>query len=562
MKNLILDVDIILDVLAGKTSHALSSAEPWEDAVRHGYRLWVVAATLPAMIRAIEQGIGQRPEDVDGTSDVPSVRGIRQALKNLLAPVEILSSYAFEAKDVLDGGDPEKTFILRAADTLGGETLILSRDQTFMKQDDRVISPEAFLRLLSISPDPDSLPFIDLKAQQAHILPALEERIRGVLRHGQYILGPEIRELEEKLADYAGVHHAITCSSGTDALLMGLMAYGVGPGDAVFTSPFTFIATAEVISLVGATPVFVDIDPQSFNMDPEFLSKAVQAVREGDPGIHVLPRVQGLAAKPLRPKGIIAVDLFGLPADYRKINAIAKEQGLFVIEDAAQSFGAEYHGRKACSLAPVGCTSFFPAKPLGCYGDGGAIFTDDEELAKKMDSIRVHGMRGDKNRNARIGLNARMDTLQAAVLLPKLELLPSELEARNRVADRYTERLASNRTLVKPRVPSGLKSAWAQYSILSDLRQAIQDALRTDGIPSVVYYPTPLHLQTAFAGLGYGRGDFPVSERVSQRILSLPMHPYLSEREIDRITNIISRAAGGAHRMTSKKNVSDPHFPS
>ena len=544
MKNLILHVDMVLDILSGITPEASSASRAKEEAVRHGYRVWVVAATLPAMIRALDQEIGENRQDRcqgEAGSTVPTSRVL---LKDFLEDVGILSSYAFEAKEILEGTDPERDFVLQAAETLGNETLILSRDQALIQQDARVLSPDAFLKLLSLPPEGEGFPFIDLKAQQALLLPELEERVRNVLRHGQYILGPEIRELEGRLAEYTGSKHAITCSSGTDALLMALMAYGVGPGDAVFTSPFTFIATAEAITLLGAVPVFLDIDVRTFNMDPEILKKAVQAVNERDSGIHVLPGGPNRSGQSLRPKGIIAVDLFGLPADYRAINAVAEEHGLFVIEDAAQSFGAEYHGSKACSLAPAGCTSFFPAKPLGCYGDGGAVFTDDDGLAEKMISVRVHGKGTDKYDNVRVGLNARMDTLQAAVLLPKLEAFPGEVEERNRAARHYTRLLGPNKYLVTPHVPDGLKSAWAQYSVLADRRDQVQAALKEAGIPSVIYYPKPLHLQTAYAGLGYKEGDFPVTEDISGRIFSLPMHPYLGDAQIERIAGVITGVLG------------------
>ena len=271
--------------------------------------------------------------------------------------------------------------------------------------------------------------FIDLKTQQKAILPAITERIQRVLAHGQYIMGPEVRELEERLAAYVGVKHAVSCSSGTDALLMPLMAYGVGPGEAIFTTPFTFIATAEVIQLLGATPVFVDIDPETFNIDPAALQRAIE-------GLHQNPKTSSL-----KPKGIIPVDLFGQPADYDAINALARQHKLFVLEDAAQSFGATYKGRKAGSLAEVAATSFFPAKPLGAYGDGGAIFTNDDALAEVLRSIRVHGQGKDRYENVRIGLNGRLDTLQAAILLVKMDIFDQEMEARQKVAERYSQGL-------------------------------------------------------------------------------------------------------------------------
>jgi len=384
--------------------------------------------------------------------------------------------------------------------------------------------------------------FIDLAAQQRRIRATLEENIMKVMSHGQYIMGPEIKTLEEQLAAYVGVKHAISCSSGTDALLMALMAYGVGPGDAIFTTPFTFIATAEVVALLGATPVFVDIDPRTFNIDPEKLKQAISAVRQNDPQLYPLPATQGSQA--LTPRGVIPVDLFGLPADYDRIQAVAGEHGLFVIEDAAQSFGAEYHGKRTGSLADIACTSFFPAKPLGGYGDGGMCFTDDDTLADRMRSVRIHGQGSDKYNNVRIGINGRLDTLQAAILLAKFSLFPEEVILRQQVAGRYSTLLGSNASLVVPDIPEGYLSVWAQYSVLahdSAHRSALQGALQKEGIPTAVYYPKPLHAQTAFAALGYKPGDFPVSDDCAQRIFSLPMHPYLKEEDQKRITEVIGR---------------------
>ncbi len=369
------------------------------------------------------------------------------------------------------------------------------------------------------------LDFIDLKAQQQRISASLTERLQRVLAHGQYIMGPEVKDLEAQLAAYVGVKHAIACSSGTDALLMPLMAHGVGPGDAIFTTPFTFIATAEVIQLLGATPVFVDIDAQTFNLDPQALAEALAHLGRNSRTAH------------LKPKGIIPVDLFGQPADYERINALAREHGLFVLEDAAQSFGATYKGRRAGSLAEVAATSFFPAKPLGCYGDGGGIFTDSDELAEVLRSIRVHGQGIDKYNNIRIGINGRLDTIQAAVLLAKLEIFPEEVEARQEVARRYTKALGH--LVETPYVAPECVSVWAQYSVRSDRRAALQEKLKNAGIPTAIYYPLPLHLQGAFAHLGHKPGDFPISEGIASRIFSLPMHPYLQAAVQDHIVEVL-----------------------
>jgi len=370
--------------------------------------------------------------------------------------------------------------------------------------------------------------FIDLAAQYKKLKEDIDENIHKVLNHGKYIMGPEVTELEQKLAEYVGVKHCISCSNGTDALFMPLMAWGIGKGDAVFTTPFTFIATAEVVSLLGATPVFADIDEDTFNIDPVKFEEAIERV---------------ISEGKLKPKAIIPVDLFGLPADYDRIEAIARKYGLKVLEDAAQGFGGVYKGRRAGSFGDVAGTSFFPAKPLGCYGDGGAIFTNDDELAAVLKSIRVHGQGTNKYDNVRVGLNARLDTIQAAILLPKLKAFADyELDARNRSAAMYAKGLKG--VVKTPSVPEGLISSWAQYSVLANSgeeKAALQEKLKVEGIPTMVYYNKPLHLQTAYCGLGYAKGDFPVSEDVSSRVFSLPMHPYLEQDVVRMVINAICK---------------------
>ena len=365
--------------------------------------------------------------------------------------------------------------------------------------------------------------FIDLAAQSARLRPELDSRIAKVLDHGRYIMGPEIDELEKSLCSFTGSLHCISCASGSDALLMALMAFGVGPGDAVFVPPFTFFATAEMAALLGATPVFVDIDSRTFMMRPDELEKAVQEVKG-----------QGK----LVPKAVIPVDLFGQGADYNKIGQIAREYGLFVLEDAAQAFGATQNGKRTCALGcDAAATSFFPAKPLGCYGDGGAIFTDDDELADKLKSIRVHGKGRDKYDNARIGINGRLDTLQAAILLAKLTVFEDEIEKRSRVADWYANYLKDIKDIITPEVAPGNTSVWAQYCILvpENSRIGLTESLKQRGIPTNIYYPSPLHFLEAFKYMGHKPGDFPVAEEVSRRILALPFHPYLREQEVEKV---------------------------
>ncbi|KAB7628229.1 DegT/DnrJ/EryC1/StrS family aminotransferase [Alkalilimnicola sp. S0819] len=371
--------------------------------------------------------------------------------------------------------------------------------------------------------------FVDLAAQQALIREDLDRRIKRVLDHGQYIMGPEVAELEETLAEYVGVPHAISCSSGTDALILPLLARGIGPGDAVFTTPFTFMATAEVISLLGATPIFVDIEPDTFNIDPTQLQAAIQAVREGDASFYPVP--QKILDQGLTPKAVIAVDLFGLPADYERIEPLCQAEGLMLIEDAAQSFGGAIGERRVGSFGDAAATSFFPAKPFGGYGDGGMVFTADAELAEVMRSLRVHGQGADRYDNVRIGLNARLDTLQAAVLLAKWSLFADEVALRQENAGRYTALIKEQLPqVVTPTLPARYVSGWAQYTLRfvqgRDQRKAALDAI---GVPSAIYYPIPLSLQAAYAGLGYRPGSLPDAERIAEQVLSLPFGPYIQE---------------------------------
>ncbi|WP_462323474.1 DegT/DnrJ/EryC1/StrS family aminotransferase [Desulfoplanes sp.] len=385
-----------------------------------------------------------------------------------------------------------------------------------------------------------SIPFIDLKAQYALIEDRVRANMDRVLEHGAYIMGPEIGDLEQRLGGYIGSTYALGCSSGSDALLMALMALDIGPGDAVLTTPFSFFATAEEIAMVGATPVFVDIDPGTFNIDPVCLEKAIGALEAKDGSQYPLPK----GYEHLTPKAVIPVDLFGLAADYDRIEPLCRAHGLKIIEDAAQAFGAVYKDRhaKACGFGDIGCTSFFPAKPLGCYGDGGMCFTNDGELKEKLASIRVHGMGTDRYDNVRIGINGRLDALQAAVLLAKFELFPDEVAARNRIADRYAELLQE--TVRTPKIPEGCVSVWAQYSVLArdaGHRGSLRSHLSDQGIPTAVYYPIPLHLQTAFKGLGYARGSMPVSEDAGERIFSLPIHPYMDAGVQEKIAGALRR---------------------
>jgi UDP-2-acetamido-2-deoxy-ribo-hexuluronate aminotransferase len=370
------------------------------------------------------------------------------------------------------------------------------------------------------------IPFIDVAAQRRRLGRSVDEAIARVLGHCQFILGPEVRTFEAELAASCGARHAVSCASGTDALVMVLMALGVGPGDAVICPSFTFTATAEVAVLVGATPVFADVEEASFNLDPDSLRRACAAAR----------------AAGLRPRVVIPVDLFGQPADYGRITAIAEAEGLFVLDDAAQGFGATYQNRRVGALAPATATSFFPAKPLGCYGDGGAVLTDDDELAAVLRSVRVHGEGRDKYDCVRIGLTGRLDTIQAAVLIEKLKIFPDEIVARERVARRYSAGLADVATV--PRLAQGSTSVWAQYTLrlAPGRRDGLMATLKGQGIPTAIYYPIPLHRQGPYQHFPLAEGGAPVSERLADEVISLPMHAYLEEATQDRIIEAVRRA--------------------
>jgi len=368
--------------------------------------------------------------------------------------------------------------------------------------------------------------FIDLAAQQARIKPQIDARIQTVLTHGNYIMGPEVRELEAGLEAFCGVKHALGCANGTDALQLALMALNVGPGDAVFCPTFTFASTAEVVPPMGATPIMVDVHADSFNLDVESLKRAI---------VHA--RSLGL-----RPAGVIPVDLFGLPADYDAIEAVAAEEGLWILADSAQGFGATYRGRITGSIGTIATTSFFPAKPLGCYGDGGALFTDDDELAALIRSYRVHGKGSHKYDNERIGLNSRLDTLQAAILIEKLAIYADEIEARQHVARRYADGIGD--ALIKPRVTNECQSVWAQYTVRTkpgQSREAIMAGLKDAGVPTVVYYPRPLHQQTAYKVYPSDPAGLPVAEALAGEVFSLPMHPYLDEATQGRVIEEIRK---------------------
>jgi dTDP-4-amino-4,6-dideoxygalactose transaminase len=379
---------------------------------------------------------------------------------------------------------------------------------------------------MNMRTQPATIPFIDLVAQRKRLGPAIDAAVSRVLTHCQFIMGPEVRALEQELAAFCGAKHVVSCASGTDALVLALRAFGIGPGDAVICPSFTFCATAEVAVLVGATPVFVDVDAETFNIDVKSIPGAIEAAKKAG----------------LTPKAIIPVDLFGLPADHAKIAAVAERENLFVLDDAAQGFGAVYNNRRLGTFGHATATSFFPAKPLGCYGDGGAVMTDDDNLAELMRSIRVHGQGSDRYDNVRIGLASRLDTVQAAVLSEKLKIFPEEIEARNVVARRYSQALGD--VAIVPKVSEGLTSVWAQYTLrlAPGRRDQFAATLKAEGIPTAVYYPIPLHKQGAYKHYPASRSGLAVSERLAEEVISLPMHAYLDEATQARIIKAVRAA--------------------
>jgi dTDP-4-amino-4,6-dideoxygalactose transaminase len=377
--------------------------------------------------------------------------------------------------------------------------------------------------------DSAPVPFIDLAAQRRRLGSKIDEAIAKVTTHCQFVMGPEVIAFEKQLAEFCGARHAVSCASGTDALLLALMAKEIGPGDAVICPTFTFCATAEVVVLLGATPIFADVEADTFNIDIASVENAIAVAKK----------------RGLKVKGIIPVDLFGLPADHDSVAEVAEAEGLFVLDDAAQGFGAHYKNRKLGSIGDFSATSFFPAKPLGCYGDGGAVFTNDDAMLEILKSLRVHGQGTDKYDNVRIGMTGRLDTMQAAVLIEKLKIFPDEIEARNRVAKRYADGLDD--ICIVPTVPDGYTSVWAQYTIRlkAGVRDGLAVKLKADGVPTAIYYPKSLHQQTAYKHFPVADGGLPVSERLSEEVISLPMHPYLEPAVQDRVIEAVRKGLSG-----------------
>ncbi len=513
--DLLLDVNIVVDICALRETFSAMAAQALEKCTLSGAKIWLYAGSVQTYDYNLRNQLRRSYLSKGIQLTNAQCAGISKAtLIEFVKDKYWIAALSGEG-NVFKAEDPEDEQLIRALERFDANSIrLLTRDSLLVEKCEYAITPDQYL---SLDQKSKVLNFIDLETQQDMIRPNLERSMHRVLHHGQYIMGPEVKELENKLAAFVGVKHCISCSSGTDALLIALMALDIGPGDEVLTVPYTWISTAEVIALLRAKPVFVDIQPGTFNMDPDLIEAAITP----------------------KTRAILPVCLYGQCADMTRIKAIAQKYGLPVIEDGAQSFGATHHGRKSCALSLIGCTSFFPSKPLGCYGDGGAVFTDDDGLAEKMRQIRVHGQKV-KHQHPLVGINGRLDSLQAAVLLEKFEIFPEECRLRREVGRRFDELLSGLPGIQTPVIADGNESVYAQYTILSEDRDALSRALKAAGIPSVAYYTVPLHLQGAFADLGHKPGDFPVSEKVAAQCLSLPMSPYLSPTDQESIAKAIN----------------------
>jgi UDP-2-acetamido-2-deoxy-ribo-hexuluronate aminotransferase len=507
--DLLIDVNIAVDVCAKRQPFYTAARDALQLCQYYGGRLWLYVGS----VQTLEYNLYHVLRRTQDTDELRLTN--RQLHARCLALLEAFTSDKHWLAALADEGsvfthdDPEDAQLVHALDRFApGSIKLLSRDAPLLQAyPDKTIAPEAFIQQTLPKSNTPAIDFIDLKAQQDSIRPQLERNIHCVLQHGQYIMGPEVAELEHRLAEFVGVKHCIGVASGTDALLIALMALGIKAGDDVITTPFSFIATAETIILLGAKPIFVDIDPRTYTLDANVLEAAITP----------------------RTKAIMPVSLYGQCADFDDVNAIADKYQLPVIEDAAQSFGATYQGRHSCALSTIGCTSFFPSKPLGCYGDGGACFTNDDELAQAMREIRVHGQ-SQRYYHTRIGINGRLDTLQAAILLAKLEVFPHEIKQRQAVGARYSE-LLKDSGVVTPYIAPGNTSVYAQYTIQVDDRDAVQTKLKQAGIPTAVHYPLLLPEQPALGEKVY----LPHAQALARRVVSLPMCPYLSAQDSELI---------------------------
>ena len=503
MKHLIFDVNVLLSLWFARSGFEI--IEELFDAVENNSKLssWVSASSLPIL-----EYLAIKELKIKGMEGKEAGKVAKELVMSLNLTVSILSNNGFEQlSNYQDTVDFEDAQIAISGASLNGETVIVTNDKTFDTIGlIKTKSPIDALNWIAQSKNEAKIDFIDLKTQQDILKPQLEQSIHNVFRHGQYIMGSEIGQLEEKLAAFVGVKHCIAVSSGTDALLIAMMALGIKQGDEVITTPFTFIATGEMIALLGAKPVFVDIDPKTYNIDPNKIEQAITA----------------------KTKVIMPVSLYGQCADFDRVNAIAAKHKLPVIEDACQSLGATYKGRQSCALSTIACTSFFPSKPLGGYGDGGACFTDNDELANLMRQIRVHGQ--DKRyHHPRIGINGRMDTMQAAILLAKMDVFSYEVKARREIGAQYTKLIAEScEHIIPPYIEEFNTSVYAQYTVLVENRSEVQKVLKQAGIPTAVHYPVPLNKQPALETNSF---ELEVAEKLSEKVMSLPMHPYLSEKD-------------------------------
>ncbi len=501
--NILLDTRFAIRLIAGE------AVPIWDQVVEHVLAMQSKVWLYAGAVGALQQGVASILE-AQGVAHPETAA--RARIKTFAEDKHWLAALSGEG-DVWDTVDPVGEQLLRAVARFDGKCVIITLDESLLSRGgDRVMTPDAYCTL----PVRAGVPFINLAVQQDAVRADLERRLHRVLGHGAYINGPEVDLLETMLAQYVGVQHCIGVSSGTDALLVAMMALEIGAGDEVITTPFTFIATGEMIAFLGAKPVFVDIDPKTYNLDPAQIENAITP----------------------KTKAIVPVSLYGQCADMDTINAIACKHGLPVIEDAAQSFGALYKDRKSCGLSMVGATSFFPSKPLGAYGDGGAVFTNDDALAKLMREIREHGQ-DRRYHHPRIGLNGRLDALQAAVLLAKLPIFDQERCDRVRVGNRYKQALRDIEGVTLPYVAPENTSVYAQFTLQVPDRQVFVDALTQAGIPTAVHYPVPLHLQPAFGGLGLKEGTFPVAESAAEHVVSLPMHPYMTDDDQEQIIDAV-----------------------
>ena len=513
MKHLLLDVNIVIDACIER-ENSIESIAAIAKAKSLNINIWLYTGSVQTLEYVLAEEIIKQQNNKNQTiSKGTALRESRNTLKLFSENFSWLSSLSNEG-NVFTSEDPEDEQLLLSLDRFPKNTAkIITNNKKLLKRSHKnTISPKTFLQKEISTP---SIDFANLHIQQDIIRPELEKSIHSVLHHGKYIMGPEVAELEDELQKFTGAKHAITCSSGTDALLLAMMAMDIQPGDEIITTPFTFIATAETIALMKAKPVFVDIEEDTYNID----ATKIEAVITD------------------KTKAIMPVSLYGQPADMDVIQAIADKHKLKIIIDGAQSFGSSYKGKTDSNLGDISTTSFFPAKPLGCYGDGGAVFTNNDQYAEKMRMMRVHGQ-NKRYHHKYIGIGGRLDTLQAAILLSKLTCYEKEIEMRQKIARSYTKDL--DNSLIKPITKEKRTSVWAQYTVRVKNRDQIQEKLKESGIPTAVHYPMPLHLQECFQYLGYQKGSFPVAEKVSKEVLSLPMNPFLSVEEISYISSEIS----------------------